>query len=719
MDNSSFHFGFQMVNLLKKHDFLPPWERHYTRDGVSAFDLINFRESDSGDEDTASFECPAGWSNEAASLLADEAAILAPENTKSIEENTVPSWLWRRVAEGSDTAKETGAQQIFRRIAGTAAYAGWKKDVFVDERDARIFFDEVCYLLAQRFIAIEPRYLATVGLDWAYGIEPRTSETFSRSSPVFFETADFIGKENIDIRNASIDAVLGGDASIRKRWQKFLAAGTKSGALTLRFADIAADWNPSPAPMPGVTIDLLAFRREDGAVDLERLRHVVRLLVTLLDLQSDTSSVAIGFHNLAPLLLSQALAYDSDAGRATAAAIAAIVTAEAYATSARLAGLLGPSLDFAANRQGILRSLRNRRRAAWGDRNDYEKVSVLPAPLMLDPAADLGLIAAARRGWDEALELVQRHGLRCTQTDLSLSPSLILFTESTAQGIAPMRMLTVARAEEGEAFTREVHPAALEALIKLGLNADQRRSVIAHISGSKTLNNAPGINHTSLRRHGFDKQTLEKIENYLPYVNDIRLAFTPWIIGEDFYRDTLKIPAAKSRNSRFDLLHYLSFSDTAIKSANKFCYGHNSAVNAKGLTAAQSAIFSPAQEISTEAQIRMAASVQSFVSGNVGLQLVLATDAPLEKTERLMLGVWRQGIKSVTVEFTLAEKSMRGLRLSSRLAIAKPASPASASSPLSSYSGSLRSTMHGKPKAQGKMVSLRKASTHKHTRTEK
>jgi len=291
--------------------------------------------------------------------------------------------------------------------------------------------------------------------------------------------------------------------------------------------------------------------------------------------------LAIGFSNLAPLLMALALPYDGEAGRATAAAISAIITAEAYAVSAELAALLGAHQGFTANRDVTLRALRNRRRAAYGDQNDYEKISVLPAPLALAACPDLALVAAARTAWDNTLELVKVHGLRHTHvTALSASPSLTLFMESASQGIEPLRTLIVTQPAEADLFHRDINPSVIEGLARLGYTQTQSRVITHYIAGTGTLEKAPAINHTSLRAKGFDAQALKRLEDYLPYVNNIRTAFTPWILGDDFCREVLKIPAAKIRNLRFNLLAHLGFSIDEIAATNTYCYGHDSAKGA-------------------------------------------------------------------------------------------------------------------------------------------
>jgi ribonucleotide reductase alpha subunit len=672
-----------MTKPLKKHDFSLRLERHFTSEDVDALDLLHFEECETGADDSgAAFEKPHHWSDEAAAAFAAGAANRAvPAYTRSIEENTIPSWLWRRSGEDRLRSSENSVRQVFHRVAGAATYAGWQNGLFADENEARIFFDETIFMLAQRFIAFDPRDLANSGLDWAYGIESKPSEAAPRN------------RSAEEIRNAGIDALLAGDKTARQKWHKLLTGSAKSGHVEIAFSDIGADWNSgADGNSRRAALDLFAFRREDGAIHIERLIHAARLLTILLELMGPESGV-ITLHNLAPLLMSQALPYDSDAGRATAGALTALVTAEACATSAQLAALLGPSLEFAAQREGILRALRNHRRAAYGDRNDYEKISVLPAPLTVDPAADLALIAAARRRWDEALGLVQQYGLRATRyTDLAPSPELAFFSESLTEGVAPMPILATSTASG-----RSLHPAVAEALAKLGYTAAARATIGAHIIGAGSLTDAPGVNYAALRRRGFNDEALEKIEHYLPKANDIRLAFTIWNLGEPFTRGVLKIPNAKAEDARFDMLKHLGFSAADIDAANAHCYGTGSAAGAKGLKQEHVPVFAIAAAIAPLALIDMAAAVQSFISGDAGLQLALPADAA--EAERLMLAAWRQGVKSVAVEFTAAQKA------------SSPRPQASPRVPLPEYKAPMHSALAGRrAKASKRLVGLDRPS---------
>ena len=629
-----------MSNRLKKNGFLLQVTRFFTRPDKDAYELIHFRTPEaSGDETWPALEAPDNWSNEAIAALADDAALQAvPHQLKPIEENTVPSWLWRHSGSEGGKGAEISVKQIFDRVVGAAAYAGWQK-LFANENTARAFYDETRYMLAQRFIALDPAVITTLGVDWAYGLpKPRAVE--APLSPAALE-----------ISNATIDAVIGGsrDKNIQTLWHKATRASAEP--LTLRFADIANDWGTPPLQPMRAALDLMMFRHNDGAVNVEALRHAVRLLVILLDLHAAPEAArAIGFVNLAPLLMALALPYDSPAGRALAAALGAFIGAEVYAASAELAGMRGATQIDNERFETILRAMRNHRRAAYGEHNDYEKVSVLPASLALNACPDLALAAAARETWDEALALTRRHGLRSPPvTTLSPAPALAYFMESAAAGLAPLPALTTLQPSDGETFTRVIAAPVLEGLSRLGYDQTQSRAIAAHIAGAHKLDKAPGINHAALRAKKFTAAVIAQVEDYLPQAGDIRVAFTPWIAGEDFCRDTLKTPAAKLSAPRFDLLKEIGFTEQEIAAANLFVYGHGSAQGAKDLKAKHACVFAYGEEISAEARIRMAASVQSFLAGDAGLALPLAATEAHEKVEKLLLMAWKQGIKSAEI----------------------------------------------------------------------
>ncbi|MFN0190690.1 MAG: vitamin B12-dependent ribonucleotide reductase, partial [Aestuariivirga sp.] len=165
-------------------------ERRYTKAGQDAYSDIDFRmavsEIKNPDGSTVfrldDIEVPSSWSQVATDILAQKYFRKAglPKALKRVEEETVPSWLWRSVADEQALADvpakervtgERSAKQVFNRLAGTWTYWGWKGNYFSTEEDARAFYDELCYMLAtQKCAPNSPQWFNT-GLHWAYGID--------------------------------------------------------------------------------------------------------------------------------------------------------------------------------------------------------------------------------------------------------------------------------------------------------------------------------------------------------------------------------------------------------------------------------------------------------------------------------------------------------------------------------------------------------------------
>ena len=165
-------------------------ERRYTKEGQSAYADIAFRTTVSeirNPDGSVVFhadnvEVPEQWSQVASDVLAQKYFRKAgvPARLKKVEEETIPSWLWRSVAD-EDALKElpekeryvgeTSCKQVFDRLAGTWTYWGWKGGYFTSEADAQAFFDEHRYMLAMQMAAPNSPQWFNTGLHWAYGID--------------------------------------------------------------------------------------------------------------------------------------------------------------------------------------------------------------------------------------------------------------------------------------------------------------------------------------------------------------------------------------------------------------------------------------------------------------------------------------------------------------------------------------------------------------------
>jgi ribonucleoside-diphosphate reductase alpha chain len=165
-------------------------ERRYTTRGKSPYSSIEFRLATSeikNPDGSVVFkldriDVPKAWSQVASDVLAQKYFRKAgvPAALKKVEENDVPSFLWRSVADEKALAKlpeaerygpETSSRQVFDRLAGCWTYWGWKGGYFTSEKDAQSFFDELRFMLASQMVAPNSPQWFNTGLHWAYGID--------------------------------------------------------------------------------------------------------------------------------------------------------------------------------------------------------------------------------------------------------------------------------------------------------------------------------------------------------------------------------------------------------------------------------------------------------------------------------------------------------------------------------------------------------------------
>src|SRR4051812_26755072 len=242
----------------------------------------------------------------------------------------------------------------------------------------------------------------------------------------------------------------------RELWDRIAHAAWASADPGLQFDTTINDWHTCPAsgrinasnPCSEymflddtacnlASLNLLAFVNEDSSFAVEDFRHAVRLWTIVLEIsvmmaQFPSKEIArlsyiyrtlgLGYANLGGLLMASGIPYDSDAGRAFAAAITALLTGEAYATSAEMAGRLGPFPGFEKNRDSMLRVIRNHRRAAHGHAaghsDGYEALAIAPVPLDIARVPDRKLAEASRVAWDTALSSGEMHGFRNAQVSV-------------------------------------------------------------------------------------------------------------------------------------------------------------------------------------------------------------------------------------------------------------------------------------------------------------
>lgn len=242
------------------------------------------------------------------------------------------------------------------------------------------------------------------------------------------------------------------------------------------------------------SINLLKYLRDDNTFDIEAFKHTVELIFTAQEILVGYSEyptenitknarayreLGIGYANLGALLMAQGLPYDSDEGRAQAAAITAILTGHAYATSAKLANRVGPFTGFHKDREGMLRVLQQHRDA----------VRSIDAGLVSEE-----LLNAAATAWDEAVELGTQYGIRNSQASvLAPTGTIGLMMDCDTTGIEPDLGLVKVKKLVGGGTMSIVNQTVPRALKALGYNKEQIDDIVNYIDVEKTILGAPHL----------------------------------------------------------------------------------------------------------------------------------------------------------------------------------------------------------------------------------
>ena len=899
------------------------FQRRFTFEGQDAYAGIGFRTTGSEIRNPdgsvvfaqTGIEVPDSWSQVACDILAQKYFRKAgvPAALKPVEENTVPSWLWRKVPDDSTlstlpkeqrTVGETSARQVFDRLAGTWTYWGWQGGYFDGEADARVFFDEMRFMLATQMAAPNSPQWFNTGLHWAYGIDgpgqghfyvdfktglltssasayehPQphacfiqsvqddlvneggimdlwvrearlfkygsgTGSNFSRvrgegerlsgggkSSGLmsFLKIGDRAAGAiksggttrraakmvTVDLDHPDIEAYIdwkvieeqkvaalvtgsktcqthlnavmaacatGTDPKENKDLRKAVSAARKAGVpdnyvqrvmqfagqgfTSIEFRTYDTDWDSEAyltvagqnsnnsvripngfvqavlddadwnlirrtdgkvartvrardlwdkighaawaCADPGVQFDstinewhtcptsgrinasnpcseymflddtacnlaslnLLAFRRPNGSFDIEAFEHACRLWTVVLEisvlmaqfpsreiaqLSYEFRTLGLGYANLGGLLMAAGLPYDSDTGRSLCAAITAVMTGVAYATSAEMAEELGPFAGYEANREHMLRVIRNHRRAAHGAKDGYEGLSVAPVPFDAAACPDPDLAAAAVRAWDRALEMGEAFGFRNAQsTVIAPTGTIGLVMDCDTTGIEPDFALVKFKKLAGGGYFKIVNRLVPVALHALGYDADAIRAIERYAVGHGTLKTSPAIDHAALKAKGFTDAILAKVESGLATAFDIKFAFNKWTLGAEFCTGALGIPAEVLDRPGFDLLAHIGFSRAEIDAANTYCCGAMTLEGAPFLKPEHLPVFdcaSPCGRIgkrflSWESHITMMAAAQPFISGAISKTINMANNATVEACKDAYLLSWRLGLKA-------------------------------------------------------------------------
>jgi ribonucleoside-diphosphate reductase alpha chain len=418
------------------------------------------------------------------------------------------------------------------------------------------------------------------------------------------------------------------------------------------------------------SLNLMAFLRADGSFDVESFEYAVRLWTITLEisvlmaqfpseeiarLSYNYRTLGLGFANLGGLLMASSLSYDSDEGRAICGAISALMTGIAYATSAEMAEALGAFPGFEADRENMLRVIRNHRNAARGEENGYEGLAITPVPLMPDHCPDAELAEAAAVAWEKAYELGELHGYRNAQaTVVAPTGTIGLVMDCDTTGIEPDFALVKFKKLAGGGYFKIINRMVPRALRSLGYTETQIEDVVRYTVGHGTLAGAPGVNHETLHGKGFTEAALQKLEDALVSVFDIRFAFNKWTLDEDFCTRVLGFDAAQLDDVSFDMLAELGFSKGEIEAANTYCCGAMTVEGAPHLRDEHLPVFDCAnpcgrigkRALSWQSHIKMMAAAQPFISGAISKTINMPHDATVADCKAAYEMSWKLALKA-------------------------------------------------------------------------
>ena len=242
------------------------------------------------------------------------------------------------------------------------------------------------------------------------------------------------------------------------------------------------------------SLNLLRFLNDDESFEVTGFRHAIDVVFTAQEILvgradypteaiADTSrrfrQLGLGYANLGAMLMALGLPYDSDQGRAHAAAITSLMTGHAYEVSSRIASRMGPFAGYSENKEHMLRVLNQHQQAAA----EIDEELVAPE-----------LLSAAQESWDKACELADQFGVRNSQASvLAPTGTIGLMMDCDTTGIEPDLGLVKTKKLVGGGNMSIVNQTVPRALDQLGYDITQVEDIIGYIDEHKSIVGVPHL----------------------------------------------------------------------------------------------------------------------------------------------------------------------------------------------------------------------------------
>jgi ribonucleoside-diphosphate reductase alpha chain len=346
--------------------------------------------------------------------------------------------------------------------------------------------------------------------DWA-SIQYQNANNSVRVTDAFMEAAEADGDWNLTART---DGAVVDTRKARELLRQIADASWRSADPGVQYDTTINKWHTLPntgrinASNPCseymsiddsacnlASLNLLKFRREDGELDVEAFEHAVDVVFLAQEILVGYSSyptpeiernakayrqLGLGYANLGALLMARGLPYDSDEGRAYAAAITALMTGRAYRKSAEIAARMGAFAGHGPN-AGAMLGVMSMHRAAVGNIEHSESVP-------------RDLLSACRRAWDEALNLGEVHGYRNAQaTVLAPTGTISFMMDCDTTGVEPDFSLVKSKRLVGGGEITIVNKTVPMAFEKLGYAPSEVEEVVAFVDERNTVVGAPYV----------------------------------------------------------------------------------------------------------------------------------------------------------------------------------------------------------------------------------
>jgi len=384
------------------------------------------------------------------------------------------------------------------------------------------------------------------------------------------------------------------------------------------------------------SLNLIKYMNEDGTFDIETYRHAARIFFIAQEILVDLSSypteqiaknshdyrpLGLGYANLGTLLMHMGLPYDSDEGRAIAAALTAVIHCHAFTVSAEMAGVVGTFDKYEENASSMMRVMKKHQEAA-------HNINTKLCPDYL--------YKAACEDADAMVALGEKNGYRNAQaTVLAPTGTIGLLMDCDTTGVEPEFALVKWKKLAGGGYFKIINRSIKSALEKLNYTDEQIKDMMDYVTGHGSIENAPHVNPTELKKLGFSDKQIEEVAAHIKTARTLD-EWTP--------------------HANIEALKAAGVTNAQIKEAKLFIEGAQTMEGAPQLKDEHLPIFDCANKcgegeryIEPLGHVKMMSAVQPFLSGAISKTVNLPNETTRDEIKEIYMESWKLGLKAVAL----------------------------------------------------------------------